>query len=59
MVHPCSPDSLRGAIEAAEQKLIAPILIGPELKIRAIADQERLDLTPYRLVPTEHSHHSA
>ena len=59
VVHPCSPDSLRGAIEAAEQKLIAPILIGPELKIRAIADQERLDLTPYRLVPTEHSHHSA
>jgi phosphate acetyltransferase len=59
VVHPCSPDSLRGAVEAAEHKLITPILIGPEEKIRSIAAQESLDLTPYRLVPAEHSHHSA
>ncbi len=59
VVHPCSPDALRGAVEAAEHELIAPILIGPEEKIRSIAAQERLDLTPYRLVPSEHSHHSA
>ena len=59
VVHPCSADALRGAIEAAEHELITPILIGPEEKIRSIAAQERLDLTPYRLVPSEHSHHSA
>ncbi|MDG4552784.1 MAG: bifunctional enoyl-CoA hydratase/phosphate acetyltransferase [Candidatus Competibacter sp.] len=59
VVHPCSADALRGAIEAAEHQLIAPILIGPEDKIRAIAAQENLDLTPYRLVPAEHSHHAA
>jgi len=59
VVHPCSADALRGAVEAAEHHLITPILIGPEDKIRAIAAQEHLDLTPYRLVPTEHSHHSA
>ncbi|MBK8964291.1 MAG: bifunctional enoyl-CoA hydratase/phosphate acetyltransferase [Candidatus Competibacteraceae bacterium] len=59
VVHPCSADALRGAIEAAEQNLIVPILIGPEAKIRAIAAQEQLELTPYRLVPAEHSHHSA
>ncbi len=59
VVHPCSADALRGAIEAAEHNLITPILIGPEDKIRVIAAQENLDLTPYRLVPSEHSHHSA
>lgn len=59
VVHPCSGDSLRGAIEAAEQNLITPILVGPEDKIRDVAAQEGLDLSPYRLVPAEHSHHAA
>ncbi len=59
VVHPCSADSLRGAVEAAEQGLIDPILIGPEDKIRAVADQAGLDIRPYRLAPAEHSHHSA
>ncbi|MFZ1827984.1 MAG: bifunctional enoyl-CoA hydratase/phosphate acetyltransferase [Candidatus Competibacteraceae bacterium] len=59
VVHPCSADSLRGAIEAAEHGLINPILIGPEDKIRAVADQEGLDIRPYRLAHAEHSHHSA
>ena len=59
VVHPCSDDALKGAIEAAERNLIAPILIGPEKKIRAIAANEGIDLTAYRIVPTEHSHHAA
>lgn len=59
VVHPCSDDSLKGAIEAAEANLIKPILIGPEKKIRAIAEEEGIDLSPYRVVCTEHSHHAA
>ena len=59
VVHPCSDDALKGAIEAAERDLIAPILIGPEKKIRAIAADAGIDLTAYRIVPTEHSHHAA
>jgi phosphate acetyltransferase len=59
VVHPCSADALRGAVEAAEHGLIDPILIGPEDKIRAVADQAGLDIRPYRLAPAEHSHHSA
>jgi phosphate acetyltransferase len=51
VVHPCSDDALKGAIEAAERDLIAPILIGPEKKIRAIAAIENIDLTSYRIVP--------
>ena len=59
VVHPCSPDSLRGAVEAAEHNLITPILIGPEERIKAIAAQQNLDISRYRLVASEHSHHSA
>jgi phosphate acetyltransferase len=59
VVHPCSDDALRGAVEAAEQNLITPILVGPEKKIRALAEQGGLDISRYRLVASEHSHHSA
>lgn len=59
VVHPCSEDALRGAIEAAELGLITPILVGPEDKIRAIASAAGLDLAAYRLVPTAHSHEAA
>lgn len=59
VVHPVDPVSLLGAIEAAEQKLIIPLLVGPEAKIRAAAQQAGLDLAPYEIVPTEHSHAAA
>jgi phosphate acetyltransferase len=59
VVHPCDRDSLLGAIEAAKLGLIDPVLIGPEAKIRAIAEAEGIDISPYRLVSTEHSHASA
>jgi phosphate acetyltransferase/phosphate butyryltransferase len=59
VVHPVDAVSLLGAVEAARQGLIIPVLIGPEAKIRAAADQARVDLSPYRLVATEHSHAAA
>jgi phosphate acetyltransferase len=57
--HPCSKDALEGAIDAAEATLIDPILVGPEDKIRALAESLGLDISPYRLVNTRHSHESA
>ena len=59
VAHPCDRDSLLGPIEAARRKLIVPVLIGPEAKIRAVAAAANLDLAPYRIVATEHSHDSA
>ena len=59
VVHPCDRDSLLGPIEAAQRGLIVPILIGPEDKIRAVAQAEGIDLGPYRIVPAEHSHAAA
>lgn len=55
VVHPVDANSLGGAVAAAQANLIAPVLIGPEHKIRAAAKEAGLDLSPYRLVPTEHS----
>jgi phosphate acetyltransferase len=59
VVHPCSDESLRGAIEAAAMGLITPILVGPEDKIVAVAVHAGIDLTGYRIVSTPHSHAAA
>jgi phosphate acetyltransferase len=59
VAHPCDRDSLLGPIEAAKIGLIHPVLVGPENKIRAIAEAEKVDLSPYKLVSAEHSHASA
>lgn len=59
VVHPTDEVSLLGAIESAEAKLIIPILVGPEKKIRAMGDKLNLDLSPYEIVSTPHSHAAA
>jgi phosphate acetyltransferase len=59
VVHPCDSDSLNGALEAAKGKMIAPVLVGPVNKIRAVALRESIDLSPYEIVSTEHSHAAA
>jgi len=59
VVHPCDESSLTAAVEAAEAKLIRPILVGPAAKIRAVAEQHGLDISPYRLVDVPHSHAAA
>jgi phosphotransacetylase len=59
VVHPCDRDSLLSLIEAARRGLIAPVLVGPEDKIQAVAKAEGVDLSPYRIVPVAHSHAAA
>lgn len=59
IVHPCEEGALSGAIEAAENNLIIPILIGPAQKIRSIAEQHQLDISKFQLIDTPHSHASA
>ncbi|MEG1970763.1 MAG: bifunctional enoyl-CoA hydratase/phosphate acetyltransferase [Burkholderiaceae bacterium] len=59
VVHPCDRDSLLGAVEAARRNLIVPVLVGPEARIRSIAAAEGIDLSPWRIVATEHSHAAA
>jgi phosphate acetyltransferase len=59
VVHPCDESSLRGALEAAEARLIVPILVGPEKRIRAVASDFRLNLAGIAIVDAPHSEAAA
>jgi phosphotransacetylase/acyl dehydratase len=59
VVHPVDESSLGGAIDAAKKKLITPILIGPEGKIKAAALSLNIDISAYELISTKHSHEAA
>jgi phosphate acetyltransferase len=59
VVHPCDRDSLLGPLEAARRGLIVPVLVGPEAKIRAVAQSAGADLAGLRIVDSEHSHEAA
>ena len=59
VVHPCSDAALRGALEATAQGLIDPVLVGPQARIRALADAAGLSLDGLTLVDMPHSHAAA
>ena len=59
VVHPCDRASLEGAIRAAEARLISPLLVGPQAKIRSAAAAEGIDIAGYDIVDAEHSHAAA
>ena len=56
VAHPCEASALAGAIEAGEQELIKPILVGPAAKIREVAAAAGIDLGTVRIVDAAHSH---
>jgi len=59
VVHPCSVSALQGALEAAEDKLITPILIGPKGKILQLAQEHNLPIGDTQIIDVEHSHAAA
>src|SRR5271166_5254464 len=59
VAHPCDDVSLSGAIEAHKLGLIDPILVGPPERIRNAARDTGLDISPFELVASAHSHDSA
>jgi len=56
VVQPVDPQSLQGALLSRDEGLIVPTLVGPEAKIRALAEQEGLDLTGCNFVDVPHFH---
>jgi phosphotransacetylase len=50
VAYPCEKSALAGALEAAEEGLIEPILVGPAVQIEAIAHQSGLDLSRSSIV---------
>lgn len=59
VVHPTDENTLRGAFEAAAAKLMTPILVGPEDKIKKAAADANIDISGFEIVNTEHSHAAA
>ena len=59
VAHPCDRESLKGPVIAFQQGIIEPILVGPESKIRAVAEEFGIDLHGIRIVNARHSHDSA
>ncbi|MDR2187211.1 MAG: bifunctional enoyl-CoA hydratase/phosphate acetyltransferase [Azonexus sp.] len=59
VAHPCDHESLRGPVMAFQAGIIEPILVGPESKIRAVAEEFGLDLSGIRIVNAAHSHDAA
>jgi phosphate acetyltransferase len=59
VVHPCDGVSLESAVEAARLRLIEPILVGPEKRVRTVAEENGLDISGFQLIDAAHSHDSA
>jgi phosphate acetyltransferase len=59
VAHPCDEVSLESAVEAARLKLIVPVLVGPETRIREVAKRANIDIAGLKIVDAAHSHDSA
>jgi phosphate acetyltransferase len=59
IIHPTDQASLTAALEMAETGKLSPVLIGPELKIRGLAEELGIDLQATKIVDAEHSHQAA
>jgi len=59
VAHPCDESSLLGVVDAARAGLIAPILVGPATRIKAVAAKAKLDISGYPVVDAAFSEDSA
>jgi phosphate acetyltransferase len=59
VVHPCDLGSLAGALDAAEAKIIEPVLVGPKSKLEKVAAALGRDISGIPLVDVPHSHAGA
>ena len=55
VVHPCDETSLRGPIEAAQEGIIKPVLVGPASKIAATAKHHGISIDGIEVVDVPHS----
>jgi phosphate acetyltransferase len=59
VVHPCDESSLTGVVQAAQNGLLIPILVGPAQRIKTIAGEHDLDDGSFELVDIAHSEAAA
>ena len=59
IAHPCDQVSLESAVKAAALRLIKPILVGPEKRIREVASENGLDISKFEVIDAGYSQESA
>jgi phosphate acetyltransferase len=59
IVHPCDAVSLQSAFDSAQRGLIDPVLIGPEARLRELAESLNLDWHGISIENAPHSHAAA
>jgi phosphate acetyltransferase len=59
VAHPCSRESLLGALEAEQLGVARPILVGPRSKLLRLADDIAVSLENIEIIDMPHSHASA
>jgi phosphate acetyltransferase len=59
VAHPCDAVSLESIAAAAAAGLIDPVLVGPEVKIRAAVESAGVAMDQWTLIDAPHSHASA
>ena len=59
VAHPCEATALSGAVEAANEGLIVPILVGPRAKIESVARSAGINLGNLQIVDVPHSYAAA
>ena len=59
VVYPLSDVALLGAAEAAEEKLIEPVLIGPKARIQSVAKIAHIDISGYAIEDVEDDREAA
>ncbi len=59
VVHPCSENALRAAAELHREGFVEPLLVGPEQRIRQIADEAGIDIDGLVIDAVPHSHAAA
>ena len=59
VAHPCDESSLAAAVQAGQQGLMLPILVGPRARIQALADKIGLDISGLELIDMPHSEEAA
>lgn len=59
VAHPCDASSIAGAVDAAQLRLLEPILVGPAGRIREAARNAGVEISPYTIVDVPHSHAAA
>lgn len=59
VAHPCSRESLTGAVDTLQAGVARPVLVGPRARIERVADECELDISDIELIDVPHSHAAA